>query len=162
MVRRAVWVVAVLCAGALGCGRSETVSVAPVANTTPSGPADPQHQNVTGPHGDHSPHHGGLVLMNGDIHYEVVLGRDGRHRIWFSDAVRSDLPASIAQNLTLEIARPSAPVEVLKPTIDESGESWVATSRPIEGDGVMVKIRYALQGEPHEVEVPFIAGGATK
>ena len=159
---RAVWVVAVLCALMLGCGRSETVSVAPVANTTPSGPADPQHQNVTGPHGDHSPHHGGLVLMNGDIHYEVVLGRDGRHRIWFSDAVRSDLPASIAQNLTLEIARPSAPVEVLKPTIDESGESWVATSRPIEGDGVMVKIRYALQGEPHEVEVPFIAGGATK
>ena len=152
----------VLCALTVGCGRSETVSVAPVANATPSGPADPQHQNVTGPHGDHSPHHGGLVLMNGDIHYEVVLGRDGRHRIWFSDAVRSDLPASIAQNLTLEIARPSAPVEVLKPTIDESGESWVATSRPIEGDGVMVKIRYALQGEPHEVEVPFIAGGTTK
>ena len=159
---RAVWAVAVLCASMLGCGRADTVSVAPVANTTPSGPADPQHQNVTGPHGDHSPHHGGLVLMNGDIHYEVVLGRDGRHRIWFSDAVRSDLPASIAQNLTLEIARPSAPVEVLKPTIDESGESWVATSRPIEGDGVMVKIRYALQGEPHEVEVPFIAGGANK
>ena len=152
----------VLCALTVGCGRSETVSVAPVANATPSGPADPQHQNVTGPHGDHSPHHGGLVLMNGDIHYEVVLGRDGRHRIWFSDAVRSDLPASIAQNLTLEIARPSAPVEVLKPTIDESGESWVATSRPIEGDGVMVKIRYALQGEPHEIEVPFIAGGTAK
>ena len=98
--------------------------------------------------------------MNGDIHYEVVLGRDGRHRVWFSDAVRNDLPASIAQNLTLEIARPAAPVEVVKPAIDEAGESWVATSRPIEGDGVMVKIRYALQGEPHEVEVPFIAGGS--
>jgi hypothetical protein len=144
----------------LGCGRSETVTVAPAANTTPSGPPDPQHQNVTGPHGDHTPHHGGLVLMNGDIHYEVVLGRAGHHRIWFSDAVRSDLPASIAQNVTLEIARPSAPVEVLKPAIDESGESWVATSRPIDGEGVMVKIRYALQGEPYEIEVPFVAGGA--
>ena len=158
---RVLAVVSVLCALMVGCGRSDTVSVAPVANTTPSGPADPQHQNVTGPHGDHSPHHGGLVLMNGDIHYEVVLGRDGRHRIWFSDAVRNDLPASIAQNVTLEIARPSAPVEVLKPSIDDSGESWVATSRPIEGDGVMVKIRYALQGEPLEIEVPFIAGATT-
>lgn len=160
MVRLVVLVVVVAVA-ASGCGPSETVSVAPAANTTPSGTADPQHPNVTGPHGDHTPHHGGLVLMNGDIHYEVVLGRDGHHRIWFSDAVRSDLPASIAQNLTLEIARPSTPVEVVKPAIDESGESWVATSRPIEGDGVMVKIRYALQGEPHEVEVPFIAGGTT-
>jgi hypothetical protein len=96
--------------------------------------------------------------MNGDIHYEVVLGRNGQHRIWFSDAVRNDLPASIAQGVTLEIARPSTPVEVLKPSIDDAGESWMATSRPIEGDGVMVKIRYALQGEPHEIEVPFIEG----
>jgi hypothetical protein len=45
---------------------------------------------------------------------------------------------------------------VLKPAIDDAGESWIATSRPIEGDGVMVKIRYALQGEPYEIEVPFI------
>jgi hypothetical protein len=159
MVRRVAGIVA-LCVVALGCGQSQTVSVAPAANTTPAGPADPQHQNVTGPHGDHTPHHGGLVLMNGDIHYEVVLGRDGHHRVWFSDAVRNDLPASIAQNVTIEIARPSARVEVVKPAIDEAGESWVATSQPIEGDGVMVKIRYALQGEPHEVEVPFVAGGA--
>ena len=105
------------------------------------------------------PHHGGLVLMNGDIHYEVLLGRDGRHQIWFSDAVRNDLPASIAQNLTLEFTRPSGPVEVVKPAIDDSGESWIATSRALDGDGVMVKIRYSLQGEPHEVEVPFVAGG---
>src|SRR5262245_19368958 len=153
--------VAAICAVALGCGRSATMSVAPTANTTPAGPTDPQHQNLTGPHGDHTPHHGGLVLMNGDIHYEVVLGRDGRHRIWFSDAVRNDLPASIAQNVTLEIARPAAPVEIVKPAIDEAGESWVATSRPIDGDGVMVKISYALQGEPHEVEVPFVASSAT-
>jgi hypothetical protein len=149
---------AALSATALACGQPETVKVAPSANASASGPGDAQHPNVTGPHGDHTPHHGGLVLMNGDVHYEVVLGKDGRHRIWFSDAVRNDLPATIAQSVTLEIARPSAPVEVVKPTIDESGESWVATSRPIDGDDVMVKIRYSLQGEPHEVEVPFVAG----
>jgi hypothetical protein len=155
---RVAWLVVALFAVSAGCSRPETGKVAPPANASASGPADAQHPNVTGPHGDHTPHHGGLVLMNGDIHYEVVLGRDGRHRIWFSDALRNDLPASIAQGLTLEIARPSAPVEVLKPVIDDSGESWVVTSQPIDGDGVMIKIRYALQGEPHEVEVPFIPG----
>lgn len=148
--------VLVVLAVAAGCGKSN--SQAPAASK-PAAPADAQHQNVTGPHGDHSPHHGGMVLMNGDVHYEVVLGKDGKHQIWFSDAVRNDLPASIASNVTMEIARPSEPVEAVKLTIDDAGESWIATSKPIEGDGVMVKVRYALQGEPHEVEVPFIAGG---
>ena len=64
----------------------------PAANVTPR---DSQHQGITTPHGDHSAHHGGLVLMNGELHYEVVFDRDGRHRVWFSDAVREDLPASI-------------------------------------------------------------------
>lgn len=149
--------VLVVLAVAAGCGKSN--SQAPDAASKPAAPADAQHQNVTGPHGDHSPHHGGMVLMNGDVHYEVVLGKDGKHQIWFSDAVRNDLPASIASNVTMEIARPSEPVETVKLTIDDAGESWVAMSKPIDRDGVMVKVRYALQGEPHEVEVPFIAGG---
>jgi hypothetical protein len=34
----------------------------------------------------------------------------------------------------------------------------VAKARPLDGDGVMVTLRYALQGEPHEIEVPFVAG----
>ena len=34
--------------------------------------------------------------MNGEMHYEVVFDRDGKHRVWFSDAVREDLPASVA------------------------------------------------------------------
>ena len=156
---RVVLVAALLTVVAAGCSRRETPAAVPAPATPSNVTADPQHANVTGPHGDHTPHHGGLVLMNGDIHYEVVLGRDGQHRIWFSDALRNDLPASIAQNVTLEIARPATPVEVLKPSIDDAGESWIATSRPIQGEGVMVKIRYALQGEPHEIEVPFIESG---
>jgi hypothetical protein len=101
-----------------------------------------------------------MVLMNGDIHYEVVLAKDGHHEIWFSDAVRHELPASVAAGVTMEVARPGAPAEIIKLSIDETGEAWVADARPLEGEGVMVKIRYALQGELHEIDVPFVAAGS--
>jgi hypothetical protein len=121
-------------------------------------PADAAHQNVTGPHGDHTPHHGGLVLMNGDVHYEVVFDPNGRHEVWFTDAVRRELPASVASGVTMEVARPGAAVETLALAIDDAGEAWVANGRPLAGEGVMVKVRYALQGEPYEIEVPVVSG----
>jgi hypothetical protein len=95
--------------------------------------------------------------MNGDVHYEVVFDRKGRHEIWFSDAMRSDLPASVATAVTMEVARPGAPPEMLKLSIDDTGEAWLAQGRPIDGEDVMVKVRYALQGVPHEIEVPVVA-----
>ena len=95
--------------------------------------------------------------MNGDVHYEVVFDRAGRHEIWFSDAVRSDLPASIATGVTMEVSRPGAAPELLQLAIDDAGEAWVAEGRLLEGDGVMVEVRYALQGVPHAIEVPVVA-----
>ena len=95
--------------------------------------------------------------MNGDVHYEVVFDRTGGHEIWFSDAVRSDLPASVATSVTMEVARPGSPAEILKLSIDDAGEAWVAQGRPIESEGVMVTVRYALQGVPHTIEVPVVA-----
>ena len=130
-------------------------SAAPAAQAPAAPATDAQHQNVVGPHGDHAPHKGGMVLMNADIHYEVVLSRDGRHRIWFSDAVRNELPASLATGVRLTITRTGQPDEVLSLTIDDSGESWVAAGQPVTGDAY-VKVAYSLQGEPHEVEVPFV------
>ena len=153
---RALVTAAVLIAAAACSSPPETA--APASTAAPAAAADPQHQNVVGPHGDHTPHKGGMVLMNADIHYEVVLARDGRHRIWFSDAVRNELPASIASGVTITITRPGQPDEVLTLTIDDSGESWVAAGRPVAGDDAYVKVSYSLQGEPHEVEVPFVAG----
>jgi hypothetical protein len=119
-------------------------------------PADAQHSGITTPHGDHSAHHGGLVLMNGETHYEVVFDPAGKHRVWFSDAVREDLPASIASKVGMVVTRPGAAPEALALQIDESGESWVATGQPIAGNDVMVKLTIVGRGEPYEIEIPFV------
>ena len=140
---------------AAGCANPPAQSAAQ-APPAAAAAADPQHQGLTAPHGDHSPHKGGMVLMNGDMHYEVVFSRDGKHHVWFSDPVRAELPASVASNVTMVITREKDSPEVLKLAIDESGESWVASGRPVDGDGAYVKISYSLTGEPHEVELPFV------
>lgn len=136
----------------VGCSRP---SAAPpsAANRTPS---DAQHQGITTPHGDHSPHHGGMVLMQEELHYEVVFDPRGRHRIWFSDAVREDLPASVARDVRMTVARPGAPPEALALEIDDAGESWVARGNPVSGDKVMVTVNFVAQGSPHEIEIPFL------
>lgn len=119
-------------------------------------PRDAQHAGITEPHGDHSPHHGGLVLMNGDVHYEVVMDPAGKYEVWFSDAVRTELPASVAARTRVEVVRPGTDAESLPLAIDEAGESWVGQGRPVAGEGVMVKVSYDIKGTPHEVEIPFV------
>jgi hypothetical protein len=118
-------------------------------------PADSQHAGITTPHGDHSPRHGGIVMMNGETHYEVVLDKTGKHRVWFSDAVREELPASIASGVVMVITRPMGVAETLPLAIDENGESWVAAGAPLDESGTMVTLRYAVRGEPFEIEIPF-------
>ena len=95
--------------------------------------------------------------MNGEVHYEVVLDRGGKHRIWFSNAVRDDLPASQAARVMMVIVRKGAPEEPLALTIDDSGESWVASGRPVAPGDVTVKVSYLLRGQPFEIEIPFTA-----
>lgn len=149
---------ALILTAALAAAACTNEPAAPAATAPPqtAAPADPEHQGLTEPHGDHTPHKGGMVLMNGDVHYEVVLSREGAHRIWFSDGVRAELPASVASDVTMVITRPGKPPETLKLTIDESGESWVASGQPVPEPDAYVKITYALTGEPHEVEIPFV------
>ena len=118
--------------------------------------ADSQHAGITTPHGDHSPHHGGMVMMNGEMHYEVVLDPGGKHQVWFSNAVRDDLPASIASRVVMIVTRPAASPEPITLAIDESGESWIAKGERVAGDNVMVKLTYVVRGDPFEIEIPFV------
>ena len=126
----------------------------PVANRA-ARPTDAQHAGITTPHGDHAPHHGGVVLMQGELHYEVVLDPEGRHAVWFSDAVREELPASVASRVAMTVMRPGAAPEALTLAIDESGESWVASGQPVGGNDVMVTLTFTARGEPFEIEIPF-------
>ena len=116
-------------------------------------PPDAQHAGITTPHGDHSPHHGGLVMMNGEVHYEVVFDPQGKHRVWFSDAVREDLPASIASEVVMSVTPRMGASETFALKIDDSGESWISDRHPIAA-GDMVKLTYKLRGEPFEIEIP--------
>ncbi len=92
-------------------------------------------------------------MMAGDVHYEVVFDSSGKHRVWFSDSVREDLPASIARDVAMVVTPKMGSVETLALKIDESGESWVADGHPL-ASGDMVKVTYSMKGEPFEVEIP--------
>jgi hypothetical protein len=145
---RALLCVALL-ASACASQPPETVS------TQQARPNDAQHAGITTPHGDHAPHHGGIVLMHGELHYEVVIDPNGKHAVWFSDAVRTELPASVASKVEMTVMRPDAPSETLTLTIDESGESWMTSGKPVIGTDVMVKVAFVARGEPLEIEIPY-------
>lgn len=108
------------------------------------------------PHGDHNPHHGGTVWMYKEVHFEVVLSPEGRHRVYFSDAVREDLPAATVSRLTLTIERPGAPAEILQGRIDEHGESWETHGRAVAGTDASARVAFEMSGEPYWIDMPFI------
>ncbi len=109
------------------------------------------------PHGDHNPHHGGIVLMKGDLHYEVVFDKTGQnHRLYFTDAVREELPASVASAVTLTIKRPKAPEETIDLKIDEAGESWIGSGRPVDDPkATTARVAFTINHEPYFIDVPF-------
>lgn len=117
-------------------------------------PKNPRPAKVA--HGDHTPHHEGVVLMHGDLHFEVILDPGGRHRIYLTDAVRTELPASAASEVTLTVLRPGAPEEALVLEIDEFGESWVARGRPVKEEDSRALVALVHQGERYEIELPFL------
>ena len=110
-------------------------------------------------HGDHSPRYGGYVFMHGDLHFEVVLTAEGEHRIYFSDAMRSELPAAVAEELRITVRRivdEAEELEPLRPRIDEFGEAWIASGRPIDTEDTAAIVYFRFEGAPYEIEVPFI------
>ena len=93
--------------------------------------------------------------MNGEVHYEVVLDRAGKHRIWFSNAVREDLPASVASKVMMIVA-PAGGLTSSdagdRRERRELGRGGSARRRQRrDGDG-----QFVVRGEPFEIEIPFM------
>jgi len=107
------------------------------------------------PHGDHSPHHGGAVLMLRDLHYEIVFEPAGRVAIYFTDAVRKDLPASVVSDVYIEIDRPRHRAERVEMAIDATGEAWEGKSMPVTHDDAIVRIAFTFQGDAMSVDLPY-------
>jgi hypothetical protein len=136
----------------LRCGGSSAAETTVRATDGHPAPAP-----VAVPHGDHSPHHGGAVLMLRDLHYEIVFEPSGGVAVYFTDAVRNDLPASVVSAVYLEIDRPKHRVERIELAIDANGEAWTGKGTPMtkaDADAV-VHVAFTFQGEAESVDLPY-------
>lgn len=141
----------ILAASALtGCSNSQPVDSAASAQ------AVSVSQGSAMVHGDHTPKYGGVVLMNGDLHFEVALKPSGDYRVYFSDAARNELPAAVASDVTITVKQGNGASEIVRLQIDESGESWVGNGETVSDEATAVaRLAYTFQGEPYWIDLPF-------
>ncbi len=107
------------------------------------------------PHHDHSSRRGGLVLMDGDVHFEIVADFAGSHTVLFSDEYRRPLPASAIEEATLTVMRKGQARETLAFTSAGEDGTWSATGAPIRSPSVDVEFVYRRRGaaEPYSIEL---------
>lgn len=110
------------------------------------------------PHADHTPRYGGVVMMNGDLHYEVVLNPRGEHRVYFSDALRAELPASVTPEVIITVKHQEGVSESLTAEIDPSGRFWVAHGKPVDNLSATARIGFTVGGKAYWIELPFGLG----
>jgi hypothetical protein len=146
----------------LRCGSPSAETAARAAEGKPAASASGTAGDAAGasapaavPHGDHNPRHGGAVLMLRDLHYEIVFEPAGRVAVYFSDAVRKDLPASVVSDVYIEIDRPKHRVERIEMAIDASGESWEGKAMPVKQEDAIVRVAFTFQGDATSVDLPW-------
>ncbi len=96
-------------------------------------------------------------MKGDDLHYEVVLDSTGRaHRVYFTDAVREELPAAAASDVALTIKRPSESDEMVAMRIDDAGESWVGRGRAVANpSATTARVAFSIRGEAYWIDLPF-------
>jgi hypothetical protein len=145
----------VLIAG--GCDREKAIP------RTSISPVDASDAPVAGmAHGNHNPKYGGVVLMNGDLHFEVVAKEEGHYTLYFSDAARRELPASVVTGVHLAVKRPGFRAEGVDLNVDPSGDSWVGTGGSVDDRNTDLRISFTYQGQQIATEIPFFAAQAQK
>jgi hypothetical protein len=108
-------------------------------------------------HYDHRPRHGGLVLMNGDTHFEVVLDTTGSYHVYFSSGVRTPLPATIASDVRIAVIPTGRPRETIAMGPDPTNAYWVGRGTPIDDADTIVRVGYTADTTPYWIDVPASA-----
>ena len=96
-------------------------------------------------------------MKGNDLHYEVVLDRTGHsYQVFFTDAVREELPASVATDVTLTVRRSNAPEEKIAMRIDDVGESWIGSGQPVDTTkATTVRVGFTIHNEPYWIDIPY-------
>ena len=108
-------------------------------------------------HYDHRPRQGGLVLMNGDTHFEVVLDNKGSYSVYFSSGVRTPLPARIASEVRIAVIPNGRPRETIAMEPDPTNSHWVGRGTPIDDPDAIVRVGYTAESTPYWIDVPASA-----
>ncbi|AKH42616.1 hypothetical protein FHS61_000386 [Altererythrobacter atlanticus] len=107
-------------------------------------------------HGDevHTAPHGGVMVTDGAMHFELVADPKGGLKIYFSSADGNPLPASAASEVAVEIEHPKARTEYVAMSIDRTGGFWRGNSQPLTDKGAVLHIGVVSQGRGALKDVP--------
>jgi len=104
-------------------------------------PAANAHNGV-----DDEPHHGGVVSVYRNMHFELAAKPGGGIEIYFSDAHGEPLPASAVSQVAVEIAHPGQKTEYVTMKIDPTGVFWTGPSRPLSDAASVLHVGFVVQG----------------
>lgn len=105
-------------------------------------------------HEDHASRHGGFVMMFLEMHFEIVVPDEGGVQIYYSDPMRTPLPAAVVSDVAVEIERAGNNIESVFMRISDSGEAWEGESSPVEDPETIVRVAFLFQGEPFVLDIP--------
>jgi hypothetical protein len=105
-------------------------------------------------HGNHDPHHDGFVSMYLDLHIEVVVLAAGGVQLYYTDAVRAELPAAVVSEVEVQIERKRVKPETVTMSISAGGDFWQGRARPLTDPEAIIRVAFLFEGRPVILEVP--------
>ena len=105
------------------------------------------------PHSDHNPHHRGVLMMNGDLHFETVVEESGKVSVYFSDAYRRPLSPTVVEDMELILRPDETDEESLRVVMDEAETHWTGQGGAVDKAGVNVLVAFTFKDEPFAAEI---------
>lgn len=90
---------------------------------------------------DHTPLHGGIVAMSGDLHLEVLSLKSGEVRVWVTDAFRQPVPLA-GRKGTVEVEG------TVVPLVPAPGGEYLAGTLPAATSEREVTVRLPMPDDP--------------